>query len=107
MQATELGTRDGGAFETPYLWVATGEGLVGVEDGFDLYDLDQIDQARARFAELGIEGDAPVGVYCGSGMAAAHEVAVLTSLGIPAKLFVGSFSAWSADPTRPIATGDA
>lgn len=48
------------------------------------------------------EGDAP-GLYCGGGVAAAHGVAVLAHLGISAPLFVGSFSAWSADPSRPVA----
>ncbi|MFC7672458.1 sulfurtransferase [Mycolicibacterium sp. GCM10028919] len=49
------------------------------------------------------DGDPP-GLYCGGGVAAAHGVAVLTHLGVQAPLFVGSFSAWSADPNRPVAT---
>jgi thiosulfate/3-mercaptopyruvate sulfurtransferase len=60
---------------------------------------------RARFVGLGIDGSRPVGVYCGGGVAGAHELAVLASLGIPASLFVGSFSAWSADPAREVETG--
>jgi len=43
------------------------------------------------------------GLYCGGGVAAAHGVAVLAHLGISAPLYVGSFSAWSADPVRPVA----
>ncbi|MGH3643859.1 MAG: sulfurtransferase [Mycobacterium sp.] len=43
------------------------------------------------------------GLYCGGGVAAAHGVAVLAHLGISAPLYVGSFSAWSADPARPVA----
>lgn len=42
------------------------------------------------------------GLYCGGGVAAAHAVAVLAHLGVTAPLFVGSFSAWTADPSRPI-----
>jgi thiosulfate/3-mercaptopyruvate sulfurtransferase len=61
---------------------------------------------RDRFAALGIDGSHPVGVYCGGGVAGAHELAVLASLGLPAALFVGSFSAWSSDPAREIETGD-
>ncbi len=57
---------------------------------------------RQRFTELGIDVATPIGVYCGGGVAAAHELAVLTSLGIPATLYVGSFSAWSSDPSRPV-----
>lgn len=60
---------------------------------------------RTRFAEAGIDGSKVVGVYCGGGVAGAHEIAALTSIGIQAALFPGSWSAWSSDPSRPIATG--
>ena len=51
VEAVEMGTRDGGAFETRYFWV-TEVDAAGRMPRFDLYDIDQIDQARARFAEL-------------------------------------------------------
>jgi thiosulfate/3-mercaptopyruvate sulfurtransferase len=65
---------------------------------------------RARFAALGVGADGPgldgnVGAYCGSGVAAAHEVLALEIAGIAASLYVGSWSNWVADPARPVATG--
>ena len=80
---------------------------------------------RARFANLGVEAAADsrpdsappdpgapdpgaaqqVGVYCGSGVTAAHELLALTLAGITAALYVGSWSDWINDPNRPVATG--
>ncbi|MFI0226020.1 sulfurtransferase [Streptomyces lydicus] len=58
-----------------------------------------------RFAALGATADAEVGVYCGSGVSAAHQVLALAVAGVPAALYVGSWSEWTADPARPVATG--
>ena len=60
---------------------------------------------RARFAGLGAVPGGTVGVYCGSGVTAAHAAAALRIAGIDAALYAGSWSAWSADPQRPVATG--
>lgn len=62
-------------------------------------------ELRHRFDSFGATGTTPIGVYCGGGVSAAHQIAVLTSLGIAAALYPGSWSAWSADPTRPVARG--
>lgn len=61
-----------------------------------------VDQLAARFAELGVTGD--VAVYCGSGVSAAHEIAALAIAGIEASLFPGSWSQWSGDTRRDVAT---
>jgi thiosulfate/3-mercaptopyruvate sulfurtransferase len=63
------------------------------------------DALRARFAALGVTSDTTVGVYCGSGVTASHEIAALAIAGIPAALYPGSWSAWSNRPDRPVATG--
>jgi thiosulfate/3-mercaptopyruvate sulfurtransferase len=63
------------------------------------------EQLRRRFADLGVDGTEPIGVYCGSGVTAAHLLAALEITGLQATLFPGSWSAWSADPRRPVAVG--
>ncbi|HNV15074.1 MAG TPA: sulfurtransferase, partial [Dermatophilaceae bacterium] len=62
---------------------------------------------RERLAPALAAADAgeEVAAYCGSGVSAAQAVLALASLGVPAALFPGSWSAWSNDPTRPVATG--
>ncbi|MBB2989742.1 thiosulfate/3-mercaptopyruvate sulfurtransferase [Mycolicibacterium iranicum] len=58
------------------------------------------DQLRERVTALGIAaGDEPAS-YCGTGVAAALEVFVLSVLGVRARLYVGSASEWVADPSR-------
>ena len=44
--------------------------------------------------------------YCGSGVSACHNLLALARAGLPpARLYVGSWSEWSSDPHRPVATG--
>jgi thiosulfate/3-mercaptopyruvate sulfurtransferase len=58
-----------------------------------------------RFKSLGATEGIEVGVYCGSGVSAAQQVLALTIAGIPAALYVGSWSEWSGDSNRPVAVG--
>ncbi|MFF7212325.1 sulfurtransferase [Streptomyces sp. NPDC008238] len=61
-------------------------------------------ELAARFGEAGATPEAEVGVYCGSGVSGAHEVLALAIAGIPAALYVGSWSEWST-AGRDVATG--
>jgi thiosulfate/3-mercaptopyruvate sulfurtransferase len=52
----------------------------------------------------------PVAAYCGSGVTATADIHALEHAGLrtpdrPAALYAGSWSHWSADPRRPVATG--
>ena len=64
------------------------------------------EELRKRFAGLGVDTATPTAVYCGSGVTASHEIAALEIAGFAATLFPGSFSEWSNDASRPVATGD-
>ncbi|NND74219.1 MAG: sulfurtransferase [Ilumatobacter sp.] len=45
-------------------------------------------------------------VYCGSGVTACHNALAIEAAGLPRpRVYVGSWSGWSTDPARPIATG--
>lgn len=63
------------------------------------------EELRAMFSGLGADGTQPVGVYCGSGNAASFELAAMYAAGIEAPLYVGSWSAWTGDSSRPVAQG--
>jgi thiosulfate/3-mercaptopyruvate sulfurtransferase len=62
------------------------------------------EELRMRFITL--LGDTPTdhtAFYCGSGVSAAHNLAVLKHVGLgDAKLYVGSWSEWITDTQRPI-----
>jgi thiosulfate/3-mercaptopyruvate sulfurtransferase len=46
-------------------------------------------------------------MQCGSGVTACHNLLALEVAGMPgAALYPGSWSEWSSDPARPVATGD-
>lgn len=64
------------------------------------------EQLRAQWAPV-LKGHDPkdVVVYCGSGVTACHNLLALEHAGIHgAKIFPGSWSEWSAEPSRPVET---
>jgi thiosulfate/3-mercaptopyruvate sulfurtransferase len=64
-----------------------------------------VEALRSRFAGVGAKPAVAVGAYCGSGVTAAHTVLALSVAGIDSALYVGSWSEWITDPSRPVATG--
>ena len=73
----------------------------------ELLRLEDAERLRARFQSAGVRDGIEVGAYCGSGVAAALEVLALELAGYSGALYVGSWSDWIRDPTRPVATGGA
>lgn len=63
------------------------------------------EELRARYLALGVRPGVRVIVYCGSGVTACHTLFALSRIGVEGELYGGSWSDWSADPRRPIATG--
>jgi thiosulfate/3-mercaptopyruvate sulfurtransferase len=56
-------------------------------------------------SDHGIDAEARVGVYCGSGVTAAITIVALAATGREAALYPGSWSEWCSDPTRPVGRG--
>ena len=63
-----------------------------------------VDDLRHRYAEVleGSETGQRPAAYCGSGVTACHDLLALTMIGVEADLYVGSWSEWGADETRPV-----
>lgn len=62
-------------------------------------------ELRHHFESLGATIDGDIICYCGSGVSACADVLALERAGFGSvRLFVGSWSAWSSDPERPVET---
>ncbi|MEI8241542.1 MAG: rhodanese-like domain-containing protein, partial [Actinomycetota bacterium] len=59
------------------------------------------DQLRRHYEQLGVPADSAVIAYCGSGVSACLNILAIEHLGLtPPRLYVASWSGYSADPAR-------
>ena len=62
---------------------------------------------RGYYQELGADNQHEVVAYCGSGVSACMNVLAMEHAGLAVpRLYVASWSGWSADPNREAATGE-
>lgn len=66
-----------------------------------------VDDLRARFAAVGVTGGTEVISYCGSGVTACHNLLAFEHAGLGiGRLYPGSWSEYSTQPGREVATGE-
>ncbi len=65
-------------------------------------------ELRRRFADIGVDGSAPTATCCGSGVQASHTALALAiaGLGDNTPVYIGSWSDWVSDPSRPVEVGE-
>ena len=71
------------------------------EHGFFASAEEILDEARGH----GIVPGTEFAAYCGGGVSASNLLFALSSVGITGRLYNGSWSQWSHDPSRPVAVG--
>ncbi|GAA3619688.1 sulfurtransferase [Kineosporia mesophila] len=65
-------------------------------------------ELAGKFATLGADSGRPLGIYCGSGVTATHDLVALAVAGIDpdrVALYPGSYSQWASRPGAPVVTG--
>jgi thiosulfate/3-mercaptopyruvate sulfurtransferase len=66
-----------------------------------------VERLRQHYQSLGVTEQGDTIAYCGSGVSACMNAVALEYAGFaPARLYVASWSGWSADPDRPAALGE-
>lgn len=66
-----------------------------------------VERLREQLEAVGAGADADVVASCGSGVTACFTLLVREHAGLPGgRLWPGSYSAWTADPSRPVVVGD-
>ena len=64
------------------------------------------DELRSRYEATGVTESTSTIVYCGSGVSACHNLLAMERAGLTqARLYPGSWSQWSRDDSRSVATG--
>lgn len=64
-------------------------------------------ELRDHYKDRGVDDQHAVVAYCGSGVSACMNILAMEQAGLAApKLYVASWSGWSADPNREAATGE-
>ncbi len=62
-------------------------------------------ELRERYRRVGVTAGDAVVTSCGSGVSACLALLALETVDVTGRLFPGSWSAWSADPSRPVTSG--
>lgn len=66
-----------------------------------------VSELRDHFLDLGVDDAHEVVAYCGSGVSACMNVLAMEHAGLALpRLYVASWSGWTADPSRQAATGE-
>lgn len=77
--------------------------LANLDDGLPR----STDALTDHYRSHGVDRDTPVVAYCGSGVSACLDLLALRRIGLrDTRLYVGSWSEWGADPSKPIRIGE-